>query len=34
MTALKHGCPVPGEKPLADTMTHARAMVMENKLVI
>lgn len=27
VTALKHGCHVLGEKPLADTMTHARAMV-------
>ena len=27
MTALKHGCHVLGEKPLADTMAHAREMV-------
>ena len=27
MAALKHGCHVLGEKPLADTMAHARAMV-------
>lgn len=27
LTALKHGCHVFGEKPLADTMEHAREMV-------
>lgn len=27
LTALKHGCHVLGEKPMADTMAHAREMV-------
>jgi len=27
LTALRHGCHVLGEKPLADTMVHARTMV-------
>ncbi len=27
LTALRHGCHVLGEKPLADTLEHARAMV-------